>query len=123
MSCSRLSLLALLSFFTGCASAPASPAASASDVTSASATTASPREDAQTALRAARPALRACRRSTQGMPVMFEATLEFEPSGKVSRVTIEPAGPVADCVRSDLTQVEIRSFEGPPLEVQIQVTL
>ncbi len=79
--------------------------------------------DAQTALSAARPGLRGCRRNPHATPVVFDATLEFETSGKVSRVLIAPAGPVADCVRSDLTQVEIPKFEGGPLEVAMQITL
>jgi hypothetical protein len=121
MSCSRLGLLAAFVFFTGCA-APA-PATSAVTPASASASTSLPRVDAQTALSAARPGLRACRRNIHATPVVFEATLEFEPSGKVGRVLIEPAGPVADCVRSDLAQVEIPKFDGPPMEVEMQLTL
>ena len=107
MWCSRFALLTGLAVLAGCASPPAAVAPI----------------DAQTALAAARPGLRACRRNHSATPVVFDATLEFEPSGKVSRVLIAPGGPVADCVRSDLTQVEIPKFEGAPLEVEMQITL
>ena len=121
MWCSRFALLTGIALLAGCASAPATAAPRAPEqvVTSSSLT----QVDAQTALSAARPGLRACRRNHGATPVVFDATLEFEPSGKVSRVLIAPAGPVADCVRSDLTQVEIPKFEGGPLEVEMQITL
>jgi hypothetical protein len=127
MSCSRFGLLAVLVFSTGCAASasavPSSPVASAAVTASAPAGSTFPHADAQTALAAARPALRACRRNLGATPVVFDATLEFEPSGKVRRVLIAPGGPVADCVRSDLTQVEIPKFDGPNVEVQMTVTL
>lgn len=121
--CSRIALLTGVALLAGCASAPptAAPKAPEQVVTSSSLTLS--HTDAQTALSAARPGLRACRRNHGATPVVFDATLEFEPSGKVSRVLIAPAGPVADCVRSDLTQVEIPKFEGGPLEVEMQITL
>jgi len=123
MSCSRFGLLTAFAFFTGCAAPVASIPPTGAVMPVSTDSTAFPREDAQTALSAARPGLRACRRNPGATPVVFEATLEFEPSGKVGRVLIAPGGPVADCVRSDLTQVEIRKFDGPPMEVQMQVTL
>ena len=122
MSCSRLGVLIGFAFFAGCAASPSrvSPVVSPGAISSS---TAFPREDAQTALSAARPGLRGCRRNAGATAVVFEATLEFEPTGKVGRVLIAPGGPVADCVRSDLTQVEIRKFDGPPMEVEMQLTL
>ena len=121
MSCSRFGLLMGFAFFAGCASTPAGARGTSPGVASAS--TAFPRADAETALSAVRPGLRGCRRNPGASAVVFEATLEFEPSGKVGRVVIAPSGPVADCVRSDLAQVEIRSFDGPPIEVEMQLTL
>ena len=128
MSCSRLAVLIAFAFSAGCAvSAPpaasSSPSITAATSPSARGATSLPRDDAHSALSAPRPGLRACRRNVGATPVVFEATLEFEPSGKVSRVLIAPGGPVADCVRSDLTQVEIPKFDGPPMEVEMQVTL
>jgi len=120
MCCSRFVLLTGFVLFAGCANAPA-PMAPAQTVTSSS--LARSQVDAKTALSAARPGLRACRRNHGATPVVFDATLEFEPSGKVSRVLIAPGGPVADCVRSDLTQVEIPRFDGAPVEVEMQITL
>lgn len=123
MTCSRFGLLIAFAFSTGCAASASPVATIPSTAAVISDSTAFPREDAQTALSAARPGLRACRRNPGATPVVFEATLEFEPSGKVGRVLIAPGGPVADCVRSDLTQVEIRKFDGPPMKLEMQVTL
>ncbi len=126
MSCSRFGCVALLTTFaslTGCAGAPASSRPSPSTAALLAGPTPFPQEDAETALSAVRPGLRTCRRNAGSTPVVFEAKLEFEPSGKVGRVLIAPGGPVADCVRSDLTQVEIPKFDGPPVEIQMEVTL
>jgi len=121
MLCSRFALLSSFAFFAGCASVPAPAAPKAEQTVTASSLALSQTE--QTALSAARPRLRACRRNHSATPVVFDATLEFDPSGKVSRVRIAPGGPVADCVRSDLTQVEIPKFDGAPVEVEMQITL
>lgn len=122
MWCSRIVVVTGFAFLAGCASAPA-PALAAPEQTVTSSSLALSQVDAKTALSAARPNLRSCRRNHGATPVVFDATLKFEPSGKVSRVLIAPAGPVADCVRADLTQVEIPSFDGAPVEVEMQITL
>ena len=119
MWCSRFALLTSFALFAGCARAPA-PLMAEQTVTSSS--LALSQNEVQ-ALSAARLGLRACRRNHGATPVVFDATLEFDPSGKVSRVRIAPGGPVADCVRSDLTQVEIPKFDGAPVEVEMQITL
>jgi len=81
-----------------------------------------PREDARTALAAARRGLLACRQAET--PASLAATLEFSPSGRVQRVDVDPAdGPLADCIRADLKEVEIPRFDGPPVEMQLRVEL
>ena len=80
-----------------------------------------PREDALTALSAAEAGLKACRR---GGAVAIDATVEFAPSGKVQKLKVAPStGPVAECVRADLTQIEIPRFVGPPVAMQMRVEL
>ena len=134
MTCSRFGLpvvafsvgLALLSGCTGGSSGRAAPPSASGSGASAvivDAHPAFPAADAHTALSAAGPVLRSCRRNTHATPVVFEATLEFDSSGKVSKAAVAPGGPVSDCVRSELTQIEIPKFEGEPVEVQMQVTL
>lgn len=81
-----------------------------------------PHDDARTALAAASRGLKACR--TGDAPIAIDATVEFGPSGKVQKMKVAPGeGPVADCVRADLRQVEIPGFEGPPVAMQVKVTL
>ena len=136
MTCSRFALpivafsvgLALLLGCTGgssgrAASAPPTASSAGASAVIVDAHPAFPTADAHTALSAAGPVLRSCRRNTHATPVVFEATLEFDPSGKVSKAAVAPGGPVSDCVRSELTQIEIPKFEGAPVEVQMQVTL
>jgi hypothetical protein len=131
MSCSRFAVatvafVAAVAALPGCAAsssarAPAPPPCASATVIDAHA--AFPSSHAHTALSAADSVIRSCRRDTQATPVVFEATLQFEPSGRVRKVAIAPAGPVSDCVRSELTQLEIPKFDGAPVEVQMLVTL
>lgn len=91
--------------------------------TTASKTTSTfPHDDVRTALAAASRGLKACR--TGDAPVEVDATLEFAPNGKVKKLKIAPAtGPLAECVRADLAQVEIPEFVGPPVAVDLKTTL
>lgn len=131
MSCSRLAVITVafvgvLAALPGCAGRPAPASAPLPSCTSATVIephAAFPSRHAHTALAAADSMLRACRRDANATPVVFEATLEFESSGRVRNVAIAPAGPVSDCVRSELTQLAIPIFDGAPVEVRMQVTL
>jgi len=90
--------------------------------TSSTTTSTFPHDDAKTALAAASRGLKACR--TGAAPVEVDATLEFAPSGKVKKLKVAPAtGPLADCVRADLRQIEIPEFVGPPVAVDLKTTL
>lgn len=90
--------------------------------TSSKQTSTFPSDDAKTALAAASRGLKACR--TGSAPVEVDATIEFAPDGKVKKLKVAPSsGPVADCVRADLAQVEIPRFEGPPVAVDLKTTL
>lgn len=90
--------------------------------TSSKATSTFPHDDAKTALAAASRGLKACR--TGSRPIEIDATLEFSPDGKVKKLKVAPStGPVAECVRADLAQVAIPSFEGPPVAVDLKTTL
>jgi len=81
-----------------------------------------PHDDARTALAVAKRGLKACR--TGDAPVAVDATIEFGPSGRVQKMKVAPGeGPVADCVRADLKQIEIPAFDGPPVALEIKVTL
>lgn len=102
-------------------SAPVAPAAARAPVATPETAPSFPHDDAKTALVAATRGLKACRGAE---PTVVHATLEFEPSGRVSRLEITPsAGRLADCVRADLAQVAIPSFEGPPVAMQMRVRL
>ncbi len=82
-----------------------------------------PRDDAKTALRAAQGGLRSCRAIASDFSPL-EATLRFEPSGKVSRVDVAPPtanAETASCVRSRLAEISIPKFTGDPVIVKMPV--
>lgn len=81
-----------------------------------------PSDDARTALAAATDGLKACRKG--GDAVVVDATVEFAPSGRVRTLKVDPAhGPVAECVRADLVQIQIPRFDGPPVAMDLKTTL
>ncbi|MBX3209325.1 MAG: hypothetical protein KF764_30105 [Labilithrix sp.] len=81
-----------------------------------------PQDEARTALRAAEGGLRSC--NDGAVPRSLEATIRFEPSGKVSDVDVAPADDrAASCVRSRLRDVSVVPFTGEPVTVRVSVTL
>lgn len=79
-----------------------------------------PAEDARTALNAAARGLRSCR--VERGPQAIDATLRFEPSGRVSKVEVTPATePVAACVRMKLAEVTVMPFEGEAVTMSTKV--
>jgi hypothetical protein len=58
------------------------------------------------------------------VPRPFEATLRFDPSGRVGKVDVSPPdGRVASCIRSRLGEVTLRSFEGDPVTARMAFEL
>jgi hypothetical protein len=86
----------------------------------APAPTAFPRDDLKTALRAASRSVRACR--TDSGPDEIDATMRFEPTGRVASVDLGPAaGVVAACVKKELSELALMRFDGPAVEVKVRV--
>jgi hypothetical protein len=80
-----------------------------------------PAADVRTALRAALPGLHSC---SDGGTHSFDTALRFEPSGKVSKVTVTPPdGPVAKCVRHRLSEIAVTPFKGEAVTVRTPVEL
>ena len=78
--------------------------------------------DARTALNAASRGLRSCR--AEGGPSTVDATVKFEPSGKVSKIDVTPASePVASCVKTKLAEVSVLPFDGEPITMAMMVRL
>ncbi|MBX3192460.1 MAG: hypothetical protein KF819_36050 [Labilithrix sp.] len=111
-----------ISCVVACTAAPPAPVSVAHTTAATPESTPSfPHDDAKTALAAASLHLKACRGAE---PVVVHATVEFEPSGRVSRVETTPAeGRQAACVQADLAQVAIPKFEGPPVAMKLRVRL
>ena len=103
---------------------PSSPSPEPSvDLPSTSPGTSSfPKDDAETALRAARGGLRSC--ADSAVPRALDVTVRFEPSGRVSSVTVSPAdGRVASCVRTRLAEISIPAFHGESVALHMPVQL
>lgn len=100
----------------GEAQAPSSRA----ETTAADAPSASPEQDARTALNAAAPGLKSCLKGSEASSI--DATIKFEPSGKVGAVDVKPAvEPVASCVRSKLADVAVMPFSGAPVTISMRI--
>jgi hypothetical protein len=81
-----------------------------------------PTEDARTALNAASPGLKSCRHD--GGPSSLDASVKFEPSGKVGAVDVKPAAePVASCVRERLAEVCVMPFSGAPVTMSMRIQM
>ena len=112
-----LSLLAVGGCHSG---APAESPTSRAETTSAE-TRAFPKDDARTALNAAARGLKSCDGDAS---TVIDASLEFEPSGKVGSVEVRPAEePVASCVRTKLAEVAVMPFDGEPVKMTMRVRL
>lgn len=120
---SRLLLrIAALGLLVGCHSAiPAETSSSRAETTSAD-SPAFPADDARTALNAASRGLRSCR--VEGGPSTVDASLRFEPNGRVSKVEVTPPSePVAACIKAKLAEVSVMPFEGGAVTMPIMVRL
>jgi hypothetical protein len=121
---SRLLLrIAALALLVGCHSGTAAeaPSSSRAETTSAD-SNAFPADDARTALNAASRGLRSCR--VEGGPSTVDASLRFEPNGRVSKVDVTPATePVAACVKAKLADVSVMPFDGDAVTMAMMVRL
>ena len=113
-----LSLLAV----AGCHSTPGADVPSSRAETTSADSRAFPADDARTALNAASRGLKSCR--DEGSPPTIDASVKFEPSGKVSAVDVKPAEePVASCIRMKLAEVAVMPFDGEPVTMSMRVRL
>jgi hypothetical protein len=81
-----------------------------------------PEADARTAIAAATHGLKTCK--TPDGPQEMDATLRFEPTGKVSNVELAPFDPdVSPCVKKRLAEVEVRPFQGEAKSLRTRVKL
>lgn len=116
---SRLrSFLPIVAFLVGChADRPAE-----TTTTSGTAAHPFPQDDAKTALVAAAKSAHVCRQA--GEPAAFDVNVRFEPSGRVSQVTVAPMdGAEAACVKGKMTDVAVMPFEGAAVTLPVRVTM
>jgi hypothetical protein len=113
--------LALVAF-VGCHSGGDAQAPTSRAETTGADAPAFPEQDARTALNAASPGLKSCR-DDEG-PSAFDASVKFEPSGKVGAVDVKPAAePVATCVRERLAEVAVMPFSGAPVTMSMRIQM
>lgn len=117
-----LFLVAALGVLAACHSGGEARAPTARTETTAADARPFPADDARTALHAAAPGLRACR--TDAGPSKLDATVRFDPNGKVSKVDVTPeAEPAASCVKKKLAEVAVMPFDGAPVTMTTRVAL
>lgn len=117
-----LFLVAALGVLAACRSGGEARAPTSRAETTSADSRSFPAEDARTALNAASRGLRSCR--AEGGPSTVDATVMFDPNGKVSKVDVTPASePVASCVKTKLAEVSVLPFEGDPVTMAMMVRL
>src|SRR5690606_29477380 len=101
--------LLLFAALAACHSGTGAEAPTSRTETTAADARAFPADDAGSALNAASGGLRSC--LGEGGSSTRDAAVRFEPSGRVSKVDVTPAGdPAATCVRSKLSEVAVLPF-------------